>query len=47
MDIKGLGDAIIEELIERKLISNISDLYNLTLEDIATLKRMAKNLPKT
>ncbi len=42
MDIKGLGDAIIEELIERKLISNISDLYNLTLEDIATLKKNGK-----
>ena len=42
MDIKGLGDAIIEELIERKLISNISYLYNLTLEDIATLKKNGK-----
>gem|GEM_PF-610435 len=42
MDINGLGDAIIEELIERKLISNISDLYNLTLEDIATLKKNGK-----
>lgn len=42
MDIKGLGDAIIEELIERKLVSNISDLYNLTLEDIATLKKNGK-----
>ena len=46
MDIKGLGDAIIEELIERKLISNISDLYNLTLEDIATLKKNGKKFAK-
>ncbi len=42
MDIKGLGDAIIEELINRKLISNIADLYNLTLKDIASLKKDGK-----
>ena len=42
MDINGLGDAIIEELINRKLISNIPDIYNLTLEDIASLKKNGK-----
>lgn len=39
MNIKGLGDSIIEELLNRNLISNISDLYSLKLEDIATLKK--------
>lgn len=39
MNIKGLGDSIIEELLNRKLISNIADLYNLKLEDIASLKK--------
>ncbi len=39
MNIKGLGDSIIEELLNRNLISNIADLYNLKLEDIASLKK--------
>lgn len=42
MDINGLGDAIIEELINRKLILNIPDIYNLTLEDVASLKKNGK-----
>ena len=42
MDIVGLGDALIEEFINRKLISNIADLYKLTLEDIASLKKNGK-----
>ena len=39
MNIKGLGYSIIEELLNRGLIENISDLYTLTLEDIKTLKK--------
>ena len=39
MNIKGLGYAIVEELINRKLISNIADIYYLKLEDIASLKK--------
>ncbi len=42
MDIDGLGEAIIGELIERNLITNIADIYSLTLEDIATLKKNGK-----
>ena len=42
MDIKGLGDAIIDELISRKLIENIADLYKLTLEDLKSLKKDGK-----
>ena len=47
MDINGLGDAIIEELINRGLISNIPDIYSLTFEDIASLKKNGKNLLRT
>lgn len=39
MNIKGLGDSIIEELLNRKLIFNIADLYSLKLADIASLKK--------
>ena len=42
MDINGLGEAIIEELINRGLISNITDIYKLTFEDIASLKKNGK-----
>ena len=39
MNIKGLGYAIIEELINRGLISNIADIYSLKKEDFASLKK--------
>ncbi len=39
MNIDGLGDKIIEQLINRNLISNIADIYFLKFEDIATLKK--------
>ena len=42
MNIKGLGDSIIEELLNRGLISNIADIYTLKVEDIATLKKDGK-----
>lgn len=42
MNIKGLGDSIIEEFLNRNMIKNISDLYNLKLEDIASLKKNGK-----
>jgi len=40
------GEAIIEELINRKLISNIVDIYKLSLEDIASLKKNGKKFAK-
>ncbi len=42
MDISGLGEMIVEELIHRGLIHNIADIYNLTFEDIASLKKNGK-----
>lgn len=42
MEIDGLGENIIEQLIEKGLIENIADIYNLTLEDIASLKKNGK-----
>lgn len=42
MNIKGLGDSIIEELLNRELIRNIADIYKLTLEDLASLKKNGK-----
>ena len=42
MNIKGLGESIIEELLERKLISNIADLYYLKAEDFESMKKDGK-----
>ena len=39
MNIEGLGENIIGELLDRKLISNIADIYNLTFEQVSTLKK--------
>ena len=37
MDIEGLGSAIVEALIEKKLICSPADIYSLTLEDVKSL----------
>ena len=39
MDINGLGYAIIEQLVDKGLINNIADIYTLSKEDIASLKK--------
>ncbi len=39
MNIDGLGENIIETLLNKNLISNIADIYNLTFEDICSLKK--------
>lgn len=42
MDIDGLGYSIIEQLLDKGLISGITDIYELKLEDIASLKKNGK-----
>ena len=42
MNIDGLGEKIIEQLIDKKLINNIADIYYLSFEDIASLKKNGK-----
>ena len=42
MDINGLGYSIVEQLIEKGLIKNIADIYELKFEDIASLKKEGK-----
>jgi DNA ligase (NAD+) len=41
MDIEGLGPAIIDQLVDRNLVRDVSDLYDLTKEQVAALDRMA------
>ncbi|MDD6284227.1 MAG: NAD-dependent DNA ligase LigA [Firmicutes bacterium] len=40
MDIEGLGEAVIEQLVGAGLISTPADIYRLSAEDIAGLERM-------
>lgn len=42
MDIDGLGESVVEALVDNKLIVKPTDLYRLTAEDIATLPRMGE-----
>jgi DNA ligase (NAD+) len=42
MDIDGLGDALIEQLVSRGLVKSVADLYELTLDQMTTLERMGE-----
>ena len=42
MDIEGLGPAIIDQLVEKGLIKDISDLYFLKRSDLISLERMGE-----
>lgn len=42
MDIEGLGPALIQSLIDQKLIKSASDLYFLQKEDVKNLERMGE-----
>ena len=40
MDIDGIGPAVLQQLIEAKLVANPADLYDLTAEQLKKLERM-------
>jgi len=42
MDIQGLGDALVQQLLSKKMINDVADLYALTLEPLAALVRMGE-----
>jgi DNA ligase (NAD+) len=42
MDIEGLGDKLVDQLVERGLVDTVADLYQLTVEQLAGLERMAE-----
>ncbi len=41
MDIEGLGEALVDQLVDANLVSDPADLYRLRLENVAALERMA------
>ena len=42
MDIEGLGDKLVDQLVDEELISSVQDLFNLDKEKITALKRMGE-----
>jgi DNA ligase (NAD+) len=42
MDIEGLGDVLVHQLVEKGLVKDFAGLYRLTLEDLVGLERMAE-----
>jgi len=42
MRIEGLGDVLVDQLVEAELVHDVGDLYALTLDQVAALPRMAK-----
>jgi DNA ligase (NAD+) len=42
MDIEGLGEALVEQLVDKGLVHDVADLYALTAEKVAALERMAE-----
>jgi DNA ligase (NAD+) len=42
MNIDGLGDKLVDQLVENRLVKDVADLYKLRLDDLAGLERMAE-----
>jgi DNA ligase (NAD+) len=42
MNIDGLGEALVDQLVEKGLVHDVADLYSLTQEQLADLERMGK-----
>ncbi|MBI5394431.1 MAG: NAD-dependent DNA ligase LigA [Verrucomicrobia bacterium] len=42
MDIEGLGEVLVNQLVDAKLVRDIADVYSLTVEQLAALERMGE-----
>ncbi|MBL8125340.1 MAG: NAD-dependent DNA ligase LigA [Pyrinomonadaceae bacterium] len=42
MDIEGLGEVLVDTLVDRGMVRDVADLYSLTVDQIAGLDRMAE-----
>ncbi|HEV3329582.1 MAG TPA: NAD-dependent DNA ligase LigA [Bryobacteraceae bacterium] len=42
MNIDGVGEALVEQLVDRNLVQSVADLYDLTIEKLLELDRMGK-----
>ncbi|MEM7795488.1 MAG: NAD-dependent DNA ligase LigA [Cyanobacteria bacterium P01_C01_bin.118] len=44
LDIAGLGEKWVQQLLEQKLVRSVADLYGLTVDDLLPLERMGQQL---
>jgi DNA ligase (NAD+) len=42
MDIDGMGEALVDQLVDREMVKSVADLYDLTAEQLIELERMGK-----
>ena len=42
MDIEGLGDKLVDQLVDSEQVKTLADLYHLKLDDVAQMERMAE-----
>ncbi|HYW48200.1 MAG TPA: NAD-dependent DNA ligase LigA [Bryobacteraceae bacterium] len=42
MNIDGLGEALVDQLVDRGLVNNVADIYRLTADKLMALERMGK-----
>ncbi len=42
MDIEGLGDKLVDQLVDTGMVNTLADLYHLKLDDVAKMDRMAE-----
>lgn len=42
MDIEGIGEKLVEQLVHHDLVKNLSDIYTLTKDDLISLERMGE-----
>jgi len=47
MNIEGLGDAAVQQLLDRGMVKSVADLYSLTAEQLAGLDRFAEKSAQT
>ena len=47
MNIEGLGEAVVQQLLDRKLVRSVADLYNLKMWDLLALDRFAEKSAET
>jgi DNA ligase (NAD+) len=47
MNIEGLGDALVEQLLQRQMLTSVADVYSLTEEKLLDLERVGKKTAQT
>ena len=43
MNIDGLGESLVNQLVEKQMVRSVADLYELTADQLMELERMGKN----